>query len=284
MSDLRDLYQEVIFDHYKHPRNHHALAGANHVAHGHNRLCGDQITVYLQVADGVIRDLSFEGVGCAISTASASLMTDALKGKRLDEAGHLLEQARHMVMHDDEPAPELGKLEVLAGVREFPARVKCATLAWDTLQAALKECDQSPPAGDAAIADERPAQPPPIPNGASNMDPLMTAEPDQPSLSEDELRANIIATLRTIYDPEIHVNILDLGLIYRLDIDQQGNVAIDMTLTAPACPVAGAFPGIVEAAVSEVAGVHSVHVELVWEPAWSVDSMSDDVKLELGLL
>lgn len=284
MSDLRDLYQEVIFDHYRQPRNHHALASANHVAHGHNHLCGDEITVYLQVADGVIRDLGFEGVGCAISTASASLATDALKGKRLDEAGHLLEQARHMVMHDDEPAPELGKLAVLAGVREFPARVKCAMLAWDTLQAALRECGQSSPAGDTAIADQRPTHPVPVPNGEPNMHPLLKAEPDQPSHSEEELRANIIATLRTIYDPEIHVNILDLGLIYRLEIDQQNNIAIDMTLTAPACPVAGTFPSIVEDAVSAVAGVQSVHVELVWEPAWSIDSMSDDVKLELGLL
>jgi nitrogen fixation protein NifU and related proteins len=140
MSDLRDLYQEVIFDHYKKPHNYHALAGANHVAHGHNRLCGDQLTVYLDVQGDVIKDLSFEGNGCAISTASASLMTDALKGKKLDEVEHLFQEFHHMVTHDDaEPDPDLGKLEVLAGVREFPARVKCATLAWHTLQAALKD-------------------------------------------------------------------------------------------------------------------------------------------------
>ena len=140
MSELRDLYQEVIFDHYRKPRNHHALADANHVAHGHNPLCGDQVTIYLKVEDGVVLDLSFEGTGCAISTASASLMTDALKGKKLDEVEHLFEEFHQMVTHDDtEPDPELGKLEVLAGVREFPARVKCATLAWHTLQAALKD-------------------------------------------------------------------------------------------------------------------------------------------------
>jgi nitrogen fixation NifU-like protein len=139
MSDLRDLYQEVIFDHYKKPRNYHALASANHVAHGHNRLCGDQLTVYLHVDGEVITDLSFEGSGCAISTASASLMTDALKGKTLAEAAHLFESFHHMVVDEAEPDPELGKLEVLAGVREFPARVKCATLAWHTLQAALKD-------------------------------------------------------------------------------------------------------------------------------------------------
>lgn len=140
MSDLRDLYQEVIFDHYKAPRNYHALAGANHVAHGHNRLCGDQLTVYLDVEGDIIRDVSFEGTGCAISTASASLMTDTLKGKTLAEAERLFTSFHEMVTHDDAEAdPALGKLEVLAGVREFPARVKCATLAWHTLIAALKD-------------------------------------------------------------------------------------------------------------------------------------------------
>ena len=140
MSDLRDLYQEVIFDHYRKPRNFGALADANHVAHGHNPLCGDQLTVYLHVDGDVIRDVSFEGAGCAISTASASLMTDALKGMKLDDAQHLFDAFHHLVTHDDAEAdPALDKLEVLAGVREFPARVKCATLAWHTLQAALKD-------------------------------------------------------------------------------------------------------------------------------------------------
>ncbi len=104
------------------------------------------------------------------------------------------------------------------------------------------------------------------------------------AIDEEELREDIITVLRTIYDPEISVNILDLGLIYTLDIDPEGNVAIEMTLTAPACPVAGTFPGVVESHVRQVPGVKDAHVELVWEPPWSIDSMSDEVKLELGLL
>jgi nitrogen fixation protein NifU and related proteins len=143
MSDLRELYQEVIFDHYRKPRNFHPLEGANHHAHGHNPLCGDQVTVYLKTENGIIADLSFEGSGCAISTASASLMTDALKGKKLAEVEQLFNQFHQMVTEDDgKQHPELGKLEVLAGVREFPARVKCATLAWHTLLAALKDQQQ----------------------------------------------------------------------------------------------------------------------------------------------
>ncbi|OGB21039.1 MAG: SUF system NifU family Fe-S cluster assembly protein [Burkholderiales bacterium RIFCSPLOWO2_02_FULL_57_36] len=143
MNDLRELYQEVIFDHYSKPRNYHALDCANHTAKGHNPLCGDQVTVYLKVAGDVIEDLSFEGTGCAISTASASLMTEALKGRKIAEVEHLFHDFHKMVTEsEDEHHPDLGKLEALAGVREFPARIKCATLAWHTLQAALKDRKQ----------------------------------------------------------------------------------------------------------------------------------------------
>ncbi|HLX28817.1 MAG TPA: SUF system NifU family Fe-S cluster assembly protein [Casimicrobiaceae bacterium] len=138
-GDLRDLYQEVIFDHYRRPRNKGALTDASHRAEGHNPLCGDRVTIYLRVEDGIVKDVSFEGAGCAIATASASLMTDTLKGRRIEDVEGLFRGFHAMVT--DAPssaAPDLGKLEVLAGVREFPARVKCATLAWHTLNAALK--------------------------------------------------------------------------------------------------------------------------------------------------
>lgn len=137
MNELRDLYQEVIFDHYRSPRNYGPLPSANRDAEGHNPLCGDQLKLHLQVEDGVIRDAHFEGSGCAISTASASLMTEVLKGKREEEAMHLMQEFQRLVTGAGEPEG-MGKLEALAGVREFPSRVKCATLAWHTLQAALE--------------------------------------------------------------------------------------------------------------------------------------------------
>jgi len=141
MSDLRDLYQEVILDHNRRPRNFGPLAGANHSAAGFNPLCGDQLTLHLKVVDGVIEDVRFEGAGCAISTASASLMTEALKGKSEEEAQALFEGVHALLTtgHGTDSAVPLGKLEVLSGVREFPVRVKCATLAWHTLQAALHD-------------------------------------------------------------------------------------------------------------------------------------------------
>lgn len=144
MSELRELYQEVIFEHNRHPRNYGVLATANHQARGFNRLCGDKLNVFVEVSDGVIQNLQFEGSGCAICMASASLMTEAMKGKSLQQAGTIFNDFHGMVAQGQEPTPALGKLAVLSGVNEFPARVKCASLAWHTLMAALQEqTDQS---------------------------------------------------------------------------------------------------------------------------------------------
>lgn len=140
MSDLRDLYQEVIFDHNRRPRNFRALPNANRRVEGFNPLCGDRLTLYLVVDEhDVIQDVSFQGTGCAISTASASLMTEAVKGKKVGEAERLFEDFHDLITKDTGEAAEasLGKLVVLGGVRDYPARVKCATLAWHTLHAAL---------------------------------------------------------------------------------------------------------------------------------------------------
>lgn len=140
MADLRELYQEVIFDHNRNPRNFRKMEDAHRHADGYNPMCGDKVTVYLKLEGEVIGDVSFQGSGCAISTASASLMTEALKGKTLKEAERLFQAFHAMVTDSDEGSQaDLGKLEVLAGVREFPARVKCATLAWHTLHAALSD-------------------------------------------------------------------------------------------------------------------------------------------------
>ena len=138
MSDLTDLYQEVILDHNRRPRNFHKLADPSHSAEGYNPLCGDRLTLYLKLADGTIEDVSFQGAGCAISKASASMMTDALKGRTLAEANALFDRFHRMVTTPpDQAVEDMGKLSSLAGVREFPVRVKCASLAWHTLKAAM---------------------------------------------------------------------------------------------------------------------------------------------------
>ena len=140
MSELSDLYQEVILDHNRRPRNFHALEDASHTADGHNPLCGDRLRVYLKVEDGIVSDVSFEGGGCAISKASASMMTDAIKGRTVAEVDALFQRFHRMVTTPpDCPVEDMGKLSSLAGVREFPVRVKCASLAWHTLKAAMAQ-------------------------------------------------------------------------------------------------------------------------------------------------
>jgi nitrogen fixation NifU-like protein len=143
MTDLRELYQQVILDHNRAPRNFREVPGANRTASGDNPLCGDRITLWVKVTGDRIEDLGFQGSGCAISQASASLMTTAVIGKTVDQAERLFQAFHRMVTGTEEAdRGELGKLFAFAGVREFPARVKCANLPWHTLHAALQEQDQ----------------------------------------------------------------------------------------------------------------------------------------------
>jgi len=146
MSELRELYQEVILDHNRNPRNFKALDPHSHHASGHNPLCGDKLELYLRIESGIISDISFVGSGCAISTSSASLMTQFLKGKTLVEARTYFESFHDLVTGtalSDYDLEKLGKLAVFAGVQEFPARIKCASLSWHTLMNALEEKDEA---------------------------------------------------------------------------------------------------------------------------------------------
>jgi len=138
MMDLNDLYRDVIVDHNRSPRNFRKMEAPTRTAEGYNPLCGDKLTLYLKLEDGLIRDVAFQGSGCAISVASASLMTEALRGKTQQEAEALFGKFHDMVTgHDGDDDPDLGKLSVLAGVRQYPSRVKCASLCWHTVNAAL---------------------------------------------------------------------------------------------------------------------------------------------------
>lgn len=143
MDDLRGLYEEVILDHNRRPRNFNKVPEAcNHRAQGNNPLCGDRFTVYLTINEGVIDDVGFEGAGCAISKASASLMLESIKGKTIQEANELFNKMHHLLTDDfdlEAEVDDLGKLEALSGVKEFPMRVKCATLSWHIMSAAINE-------------------------------------------------------------------------------------------------------------------------------------------------
>lgn len=157
-GDLRDLYQEVILDHGKRPRNFRQLPDANRHAQGYNPLCGDRETVYLKLDGDVVRDASFQGAGCAISTASASMMTERLKGKNRSEVDALFAKFHDLITGEKSAAPggpELGKLEVFSGVREYPVRIKCATLPWHTMKAALNGGARTISTEDGAEASPR---------------------------------------------------------------------------------------------------------------------------------
>jgi nitrogen fixation NifU-like protein len=145
IDDLRELYQEVIFDHNRNPRNFHVMENANRTVEGFNPLCGDRLTLYLNIQADIIEDASFQGSGCAISTASVSLMTEMVKGMTEQEAQNMFKIFQKITTgkDDDVKLEELGKLQVLAGVKDYPARVKCATLAWHTLAAAIKNEEKS---------------------------------------------------------------------------------------------------------------------------------------------
>ena len=143
MSEIQELYQQLIIDHGRHPRNFCACDEANKIKEGYNPLCGDKLTVYITEQDGIIQDVSFQGEGCAISMASASMMTEAIKGKTVNEVEALFGAFHDTVTKGEPSAENLGKLAVLSGVAEFPARVKCATLAWHTVMAALNDSKEN---------------------------------------------------------------------------------------------------------------------------------------------
>lgn len=145
MDELRELYQQIILDHNKSPKNYGKIVNCTHASEGYNPLCGDRIKVYAKVENGVIEDIKFEGEGCAIAKASGSIMTALLKGKTIAEAQQLFEEFQHLItsdVHSNVDTEKLGKLAVFAGVREFPTRVKCAGLAWHTVKAAIEKKDE----------------------------------------------------------------------------------------------------------------------------------------------
>ena len=154
MTDLRDLYQELIVDHSKRPRNFRQLEDANREAVGYNPLCGDKVSIFVRMDGDRIEDISFQGSGCAISTASASILTESLRGKTRVEAETLFDRFHKLVTGAGEPASDLGKLAAFSGVAEYPARVKCATLSWHTMRSALNDSSNHGPSDHGMITTE----------------------------------------------------------------------------------------------------------------------------------
>ena len=266
--DVRELYREAILDHNRKPRNFRKLEGANRTAEGYNPLCGDKVKVHLRIENDLVSDIGFEGSGCAISIASASMMTESVKGHTLPEVQTLFEKFHTLLTSDTSAGSQpidIGKLAVFAGVREFPIRVKCATLPWHTLSAAIENGAEP----ELATTESGPPSQPALPLSSSPV--------------TSDLQRHIIEALRNVYDPEIPVNLYDLGLIYDIVVEPSGAVTIRMTLTAPTCPIADALLWQVDKTVRAVPGVTDVIVNLVWDPPWSRSMMSESAKIQLDL-
>ena len=256
--DLKELYQDIILEHGKSPRNLGKCEGYNHDAKGYNPLCGDKVHIYLKLDNKKkVESLTFEGEGCAISLASASIMTELVNGKSFDEAKDIMSSFLNMIKNTSEiksnhlDDDQKTKLMSLSGVKQFPMRVKCATLSWHTLVSALE--------GKKKGSKYRTNR-------------LMS-----------DFKNKVIEEVKKIYDPEIPVNIYDLGLIYKIEVDEKNKVNIDMTLTSPNCPVAESLPREVKDNIMKINGVSDVNLNLVWEPPWDKDKMSEAAKLELNL-
>lgn len=242
---LENLYQDIILEHSKHPKHFGLPQNVSRQKQLTNRTCGDRFTLALFITNETITDIGFIGSGCAIATASASLMTDIIKESSTKKATDLA-RAMHRFIVQDGDLPHI-RLAPFAGVIHYPSRHDCALLVWSGLTALLEN------------------------------------PPEATANRNEQLRENIITTLRTIYDPEVPINIYDLGFIYKIEVEQNGSVAIIMTLTTPQCPVAETLPREVQRRVATVQGVKDVHVTLTFDPPWSKQKMSPDARLALGM-
>jgi probable FeS assembly SUF system protein SufT len=256
MMELNDLYRDVILDHNRRPRNFGVLEPADARVEGFNPLCGDRLTVQLKMAGDAIADIRFEGQGCAISTASASLMTEAVKGKSRTDALALFDRIHSLLTDDDAPSDELGKLAALSG--SFTVYID-----GNLFRIAGHEAD--------AIGKTA-ANAPEVPPGAS----------------EEDVKGIIWQQLKTCYDPEIPVNIVDLGLVYECEVtrndDATRNVDIKMTLTAPGCGMGEILVQDVRGKVEIIPTVARANVELVFDPPWNQAMMSDEARLQTGMM
>ncbi len=265
MPDLDAMYRDVVLDHFRNPRGRKALAGPTACNEGQNPVCGDHCKLCLQVADGKIAGVEVQGRGCAISTASGSMMAELLPGRTLPEATRLLEAFKGAMRGQAPPQDvDLGDLDALEGVRQFPVRVKCALLAWTTLEDLIKVLPAAP-AGPVPAVPPPPAAPPGAPPPVAGAPAALSSE-------------IVLEALRPVVDPEIALSVVDLGLVYGADVDPAaGSVVVRMTLTSPGCPYGPALMRQIEAAARGVPGVKDAKVDLVWTPPWDPKTMASDM-------
>ena len=285
MSLTDDLYREIILEHFKSPRNHGHLDQADIFAQGANPFCGDELEVTVTLAGEKIREIRFKGTGCSISQSSASMMTEAVNGKTLQEAEGLAKKFK-AVMLESAPAQTLEPeedLQALEGVKKYPVRIKCAILSWNTLldgihahrkgetKAMHVEGEEGEHATLTQASAAQAAEPAPAPTAPADT----TAPEDRPAFVREALKG--------VIDPELNMNIVDLGLIY--DVQVQGEaVKVIYSLTSPGCPLGPVIKGQIHSVLGRVPWIKEIQPELVWSPPWDPKTMaSEEAKTELGI-
>lgn len=292
MSAADDLYREIILEHFKNPRNHGALAHPSLKAEGANPFCGDELEVTVALEGERIADIRSQGKGCSISQASASMMTDAVKGKTLGEAEQLAKSFKGMMLSDAPMAftPDTEDLESLEGVKKYPVRIKCAILSWNTLLEGLEahrkgssqathvegeEGDRPDLSAQFAAESQAPTAAAAVTASSATPAPEATAN----GSPEDQVKE----ALKAVIDPELNMNVVDLGLVYGVEI-QGPKVTVTYTLTSPGCPLGPVIKGQMNTSLLRLPWVKEVNPQLVWSPPWDPHTMaSEEVKLELGI-
>ncbi len=286
MSLTDDLYRDIILEHFKSPRNAGRLEKPTLTSHGANPFCGDELELTLEVRDGTLRDIRVEAKGCSISQASASMMTEAVKGRRVEEAEDLAKRFKATMLHDAplEVPDDLEDLQALEGVRKYPVRIKCAILGWNTLLEGIAAHRTGKQEANHVETEEGEHQ-----EAAQEKHPELStiigeaAHAAGPGSAGSPTEEGVRETLKAVIDPELNLNVVDLGLIYGIEVDG-GRVKVTYTLTSPGCPLGPVIKGQMQSVLVKLPWVKEVQADLVWKPPWDPRAMaSEEVKTELGI-
>lgn len=285
MSLTDELYRDIILEHFRNPRNVGRLEQPDFTSQGANPFCGDELELTVRLEGPRIRQIRIQAKGCSISQASASMMTEAVQGKTLKEAEALIRRFKATMLENTpwESSPDTEDLEALEGVKKYPVRIKCAILSWNTLAEGI-QAHQKGQSQATHVEGEEGSRPDlafllgetePAPSNR----PAAAEEPSEES-PEGQLRE----ALKKVIDPELNMNVVDLGLIYGISHGPEGNVKVTYTLTSPGCPLGPVIQGQIRSALGQIPWVKGVETDLVWQPPWDPRTMaSEEVKTELGL-
>lgn len=290
-----DLYRDIILEHFKSPRNAGRLEKPTLTSHGANPFCGDELELTLDIRDGALRDIRVEAKGCSISQASASMMSEAVKGRRLEEAEDLAKRFKATMLHDAplEVSPEMEDLQALEGVKKYPVRIKCAILGWNTLLEGIAAHRTGKPEANHVeteeASDSRAVSAPssgighPVPHKEEG-EPARTVPGPSTSTGHSGTRTDEVReALKSVMDPELNMNVVDLGLIYQIQADGE-RVKVIYTLTSPGCPLGPVIKGQMQSVLGKLPWVKQIQADLVWQPPWDPKTMaSEEVKTELGI-